>query len=305
MSLAAAQPPALRIAFGSADAALISPGLPILAGEPVDTLFAAAKRSGQIGRIALFELEGWQLGAATVPVVAGLESETLQLYRDIFEAVAKRHLARIWNFVPAINEAGPEGLENYRIFCRGRSLAFEERYGVAFKSLLPSASAVGCQPGALTVIFAASDIAPRHVENPLQMPAYEYPPAYGPRPPSFARATLVADPHRTTVFISGTAAIRGHATMARHSTRDQLDWTLENLSSISTACGCGPDLRLDGKHARHFKVYLRHATDQPTVAAVLEARLLRPHDAVSYVRADVCRTELNVEIEATLWPART
>jgi chorismate lyase / 3-hydroxybenzoate synthase len=302
MSLTAAQPPALRIAFGSTDAALISPGLPILAGEPVDTLFAAARRISQLGRIALFELDGWHLGAATVPLVGGLEAETVQLYREIFQAVGKRHLARIWNFVPAINEAGPDGLENYRVFCRGRSVAFEERHGAAFKSLLPSASAVGCQPGALTVIFAASALAPRHVENPLQMPAYEYPPAYGPRSPSFARATLVTEAHRTTVFISGTAAIRGHATMARHSTRDQLDWTLENLTAISTACGCGPDLRIDGKHARHFKVYLRHATDQPAVAAVLEARLLRRGDAISYVRADVCRTELNIEIEATLWP---
>ena len=56
------------------------------------------------------------------------------------------------------------------------------------------------------------------------------------------RATVVAGPQSATVFISGTAAIRGHATIAPHRTRRQLDCALENLAALSAACGLGPGL---------------------------------------------------------------
>lgn len=298
-SLTTAELPPLRIAFGVEG--VFDAGLPVLAGEAVENLFGAARPAGRVGALALFEAGDWLLGAATVPLTAGLEDAAHRLYDSIFSATRGRHLARIWNYVPAINATGPDGMENYRLFCRGRSLAFEQHYGSGFKARLPSASAVGRKPGALTVAFAASSAAPRHVENPLQVAAYDYPGEYGPRPPSFARATVVPDPEHTTVFISGTAAIRGHATIAPQSTREQLECTLENLRAISQACGLGVGLDEGGGSTRHFKVYVRHAADQPLVAALLDDKLLTDTDRVSYLQADICRASLLVEIEATIF----
>jgi chorismate lyase / 3-hydroxybenzoate synthase len=296
-----AELPPLRITLGADQTGMFDAGLPVLAGETVENLFGATRPAGRVGALALFEAAGWLLGAATVPLTAGLEEVSRQLYADIFQATRGLHLARIWNYIPAINEPGPAGLENYRIFCRGRSLAFEQRYGAGFKALLPSASAVGSKSAALTIAFAAGPAAPRHVENPLQVPAYDYPGEYGPRAPSFARATVVPGPDRATVFISGTAAIRGHATVAPHSVRQQLECAVENLREISRACGLGPALDQDGGSTRHFKVYLRRAADQPLVAALLEERLLAGADRVSYLQADICRAPLLVEIEASLF----
>jgi hypothetical protein len=273
----------------------------VLAGEAVEDLFGAAQPAGRIGALALFQSEGWLLGAATVPLTAGLEAAVHQLYGSIFEATRGRHLARIWNYVPAINEPGPAGLENYRVFCQGRSLAFEQHYGSGFKAWLPAASAVGTQSAALTVAFAACTVAPRHVENPLQVPAYDYPDEYGPRVPSFARATVVPGPKGGTVFISGTAAIRGHEAVAPDDLRQQLECTLENLGEISSVCELGPDLDRGGSSMRHFKVYLRHAADQPLIAALLQERLLKSADHVSYLQADLCRASLLIEIEASLF----
>ena len=306
MSLAPAAPPPLKITFGPepAPAGVFDPGLPVLAGESAEVIFGGARPAGHAGAFELFRAEDWLLGAAAISISPGLEAVAHRLYLEMFQAAQARglHLARIWNYVPAINEPGPSGLENYRAFCRGRSLAFERQLGVDFKTFVPSASAVGSKAAALTVVFAASPSPPCHVENPLQVPAYDYPGDYGPRAPSFARATIVParQPEHATVFISGTAAIRGHATVAPHRTREQLECALENLREISLACGLGPDLDLAGKSLRHFKVYLRHAADHPAVTAVLEERLLRPGDLVSYLHADICRAPLNVEIEATL-----
>jgi chorismate lyase / 3-hydroxybenzoate synthase len=301
MSICAAGFPPLRIALGANQAGVIDAGLPVLAGEPVEDLFGSASPAGRMGAFTLFRTERWLLGAATVSLSGGLEEASYRLYCDIFHASLGRHLVRIWNYVPAINEPGPAGLENYRVFCRGRSFAFEQQYGSGFKAILPSASAVGSQPAALTVVFAASTVQPRHVENPLQIPAYDYPGEYGPRPPSFSRATLVPGLGRATVFISGTAAIRGHTAVAPHNTREQLECTLENLREISSACGLGPDLDRRGGSTRHFKVYLRRAADLPLTVATLDERLLASTDRVSYLQADMCRAALLVEIEASLF----
>jgi hypothetical protein len=300
MSPATTQSLPLRIAFGQGETGVFNAGLDVLAGDSTENLFRDAQPAGRAGALTLFRMGDWLLGAVTLPLTDGLEAAAHRLYRDIFHATRRLHLARIWNYVPAINEPGPGGLENYRLFCRGRSLAFEEQYGSGFKALLPSASAVGCSSGSLTIAFAANPVGLCHVENPLQVPAYDYPAEYGPRAPSFARATVVQGKEKATVFISGTAAIRGHATVAPHCLVGQLDCTVENLREISAACRLGPELDRNGGSVRHFKIYLRRASDQAAVAARLAQEFLTKGDHVSYLQADICRASLLVEIEATL-----
>jgi len=303
MPRATAEPPPLKIALGPDASGVFDAGPSVLAGDAVEKIFARGRPVGRQGALGLFQADAWLLGAATVPLTAGLEAAAHQLYGDILAATRGQHLARIWNYVPAINAPGPGGLENYRLFCRGRSQAFEEHHGRGFKARLPSASAVGSKAGALTIVFAASPVAPRHVENPLQVPAYDYPAEHGPRAPSFARASVVSGAAGDTVFISGTAAIRGHETVAPHHLPEQLACTLENLREISRACGLGPDLGRGGGATRHFKVYIRHPADQAAIAAALADRLLTGTDHVSYLEADLCRAELLVEIEASLFGA--
>jgi chorismate lyase/3-hydroxybenzoate synthase len=291
----------LHICLGSDDRGeKCEPGVPVIAGEAMENLFPTARPAGREGSLTLHRTNDWLLGAGSVPFGPDPEASTRRLYEDIFRATSGLPLARIWNYIPAINATGADSLENYRLFCLARSLAFERHHGPGFKSLLPAASAVGTQSGDLTVVFAASTTPPRHVENPLQVSAYDYPGEYGPRAPSFARATVVPGGAHPAIFISGTAAIRGHATVAPQDLRQQLDCTLENLREISAACGLGPDLDRDGSTTRHFKVYLRHAADQPQTAALLQEKLLADTDRVSYLHADICRASLLVEIEATL-----
>ena len=303
MPRATAELSPLKIALGPDASGVFDAGPPVLAGDAVELIFTRGRAVGRHGALRLFQAEAWLLGAATVPLTAGVEAAAHPLYGDILAATRGQHLARIWNYVPAINAPGPGGLENYRLFCRGRSQAFEEHYGHGFKTRLPSASAVGSKAGALTVVFAASPVAPRHVENPLQVPAYDYPAEHGPRAPSFARASVVPGAAGDAVFISGTAAIRGHETVAPHHLPEQLACTLENLREISRACGLGPDLGRGGGATRHFKVYIRHPADQAAVAAALAERLLTDTDHVSFLEADLCRAELLVEIEASLFGA--
>ena len=134
--------PSLSIALGAHS---FDPGLPLLDGCSVEDLFGPAEATGVIGSVALFRAGQWLLGASSVPVTpATLEEQSFGLYRDLFKSCAGHHLARIWNYVPEINALGADGLENYRAFCRGRSMAFEREHGAGFTRYLPAASAVGC-----------------------------------------------------------------------------------------------------------------------------------------------------------------
>ncbi|HEY5228268.1 MAG TPA: hypothetical protein VIJ19_06980, partial [Opitutaceae bacterium] len=162
------------------------------------------------------------------------------------------------------------------------------------------ASALGTAAPGLTIAFLAGKAPVTHFENPAQVPAYEYPAEHGPRPPSFARATTVAAHGKLDAFISGTSAVVGHETFAPNDTARQLVCTFDNLKLISAACGLGPHIGAGHGVARHFKVYLRNASDLGLVAPRMERAILRPGDRVTYLGADICRAALNVEIEVSV-----
>ena len=274
--------------------------MPVLAGVEEEAIFEGLRERDSRDGFRLFEREGLLVGAINEAVGADLEGQTHRLYQRLIKLVGGLHLARVWNYVPRINEPDATGLENYRAFCRGRSLAFEEGLGAGYRQHLPAASAVGGVDGRLAVIFLATRAAPTHVENPEQVPAYDYPPEHGPRPPSFSRATRVDEAGARYVFVSGTAAIKGHETMAVGDLAGQIACTLDNFKIISRACGLGEQLGADGGWSRHFKVYLRHAEDYAKAARALDGTLFAAGDRVTWLRSDICREALLIEIEASL-----
>ena len=296
-------PVPLRVAFTGTPVeqeAIVQVDTPWLGGAMTEELFGSVTPIGLERDVRLFRSGRMLLGCAHEPFVAReLAARTQSLYQRILSVTRGRHLYRIWNYVPEIN-AQCDGLENYRAFCQGRSLAFEATLGGEFQPRLPAASAVGCQGRQVKVIFAAGDIAPVHFENPEQVPAYLYPVEHGPRPPSFARATIVRDGQQTWTFISGTSAIKGHETVAPGALEAQLECTLDNLRLMSRKSGLGDDLGAGRVTQRQFKVYLRYAADLPAARAKLERSLFRSQDVVTYLQAEICRAALNVEVEATL-----
>lgn len=191
------------------------------------------------------------------------------------------HLLRVWNHVRDINLV-EGGLERYRSFCRGRHDAFV-RHGYTMHGDLPAASAVGMATGGVTTYFAASRTPAVAIENPRQVPAYDYPPQYGPRSPSFSRATAGAG----LVFVSGTASVVGHETEHPGDIAAQLEETLVNLEAVLGAAGA--------RELAVAKVYVRRAEDYPLIARRLEEAM--PRTQKMFLRADLCREDLLVEID--------
>lgn len=230
---------------------------------------------------------------------AAFEQRTAEGYENLFAVLTQQgypHLLRVWNYFPQINVESL-GLENYRRFCRGRGEAFQRHFGDAMQRF-PAASALGTRSGQLHIYALAAREPGKFCENPRQTSAYLYPPEYGPRSPSFARATLTRWDGTASLFISGTASIVGHESRHPGDGVAQLDETLRNIEALLIATGREEGCGFRGlADLTHLKVYLRDASNLPAVRARLN-EVLAPATQTIYLQADVCRSDLLVEIEA-------
>ncbi|HVS78200.1 MAG TPA: hypothetical protein VHE11_14775 [Steroidobacteraceae bacterium] len=224
---------------------------------------------------------------------------TARAYREVFAtlaAVGHPHLLRVWNFIPDIN-VETEGLERYRQFNSARQEALIA-CGREVAGNVPAASALGAASGSpLVVYFLAARVAPALIENPRQVSAYHYPPQYGPRSPAFSRAAVLGRSDAATLFISGTASIVGHRTMHTGDPAAQTRETLRNIEALLEEAGrkaLGDRLPLE---SLAYKVYVRDPRDLPVIRAEL-TRALGREASVLYLKADICRRDLAVEIEA-------
>lgn len=308
-ALAGAHPPLAGLGYGpsapagaaSVRARVLSPG-----GPRVDTWSASGTvTEGRCGHVRWRRDGTWLFGQIELAEPAGSRDLTelaRQAYRDVFRTLQDtglRHLQRLWNYLPGINADGG-GLERYRQFNAGRQAAFLEAGYAAFEGA-PAACAIGTREGPFCVSFLAGALPPVPVENPRQVSAYHYPAAYGPRSPTFSRAALVrADADRVALLISGTASIVGHASMHVGDVEAQTRETLANLHAVIEAAQARTSARFPLADL-DCVVYVRRAEDVDRIRAVFEAGVgaaSRAAREAVYLEADICRSDLLVEIEA-------
>jgi len=221
-----------------------------------------------------------------------LEVSTYESYRDLIHlmrSIGYPHLIRAWNYFPRINEA-ENRLERYKLFCMGRHRAFEEAK-FSFSQELPAASAIGTETGALCIYFIAARDQGKPIENTRQISAYRYPKRYGPRSPSFSRAMLLCE---QSLFISGTASIKGHESLHANDITMQCEETLKNLKNILQQAKAE---RIS--YPAVWKVYLRQHDQHALIYKALLS-FLADKDQLMILKGDICRKNLLIEIEGVL-----
>ncbi len=232
----------------------------------------------------------WLFAAIEVADTSTLQADSAAAYGRVLRLCREQgypYLIRAWQYFPEIH-CVEEGLERYRQFNRGRHEAF--RSYLAQGAPRPAATCIGSARGALTIHVLARALPGVPIENPRQLPAYCYPETYGPRPPDFARAMAVDRPGQgRLLWISGTAAIVGHASQAPGDLAAQTRETFTNLATVLAAAEMGPEPRVLAT-----KIYMR-------APAPLGA-LPPPWDqsAIMILQGNICRLELTVEIEAVV-----
>ncbi|MEO1202143.1 MAG: hypothetical protein AAFX10_05525 [Pseudomonadota bacterium] len=291
------------------DPAIVDTGLHPLADGPryENWWYRGAVAHRIVGDCRIAECDDYAIVTLQLPDAPAAEFRELsyEAYRALLEAVAstgKQQLIRIWNYFPHINE-GSGDAEKYRQFSIGRAEAFAEvDFGV---SGIPAGTATGCvEGGPFSIVALVSSNEFRAVENPRQVSAYEYPRQYGPKSPQFSRgATVAADDH-LLYLISGTAAVVGHESAHPYDTERQIGETVENLKHIGNKLSDGvaglPHFALDDECV--LRVYVRSPEDYALVLDRLGSALGHPvteGDNVVFLRSDICRRELMVEVDGT------
>ena len=223
-----------------------------------------------------------------------LQPLTAVAYRRLFataRALGYPHFLRVWNYFPEINR-DCEGLERYRAFCAGRHQALVAELA-EFETRLPAASAIGTHGPGLRLYALAAKAPGAQIENPRQVSAFHYPRQYGRRSPSFSRAVLKRWGEGCEhLYISGTASIDGHASRHREPL-PQLDETLANLDALLAEAARRATAPLE---LAALKIYVRPELD-PAPLRERIGQAFGPGVPLLFLRADICRRELLLEIE--------
>ncbi|MGV9776729.1 FkbO/Hyg5 family chorismatase [Streptosporangium sp. NPDC003464] len=243
----------------------------------------------------------------TADYVTSTEAAYLAAF-ELIELLGYPNVVRVWNMVNEINDVDDGGHNVYTQFCRGRAAAFEQRQ--MSERLIPAATCVGSHGGGVAFYFIACRSARvTNIENPRQTPAYRYPPRYGIKSPSFARATYLSSgsPVRSDyLFVSGTASILGCETVYKGDIERQCATTLDNISVLIgpgnlAKYGIGADLTLQDLDS--VKVYVKRDADIPLVRRMCSGAFSGDAE-VTYLNVDICRDDLLVEIEGMVTPER-
>lgn len=286
-------------------------------------------RRGRAGRIDYCTDGAYVFGVMEVPRVRGrsgdLKGNAQGAYQEIFaflealDAERPFNIWRAWNYVSDIH-ADENDLERYRQFNTGRLNAFMEHWAArssmenasyAPTREIPASCGVGMvAPSSaldLTVAFLASHLPFTQLENPRQVSAFHYPAEYGPSSPTFSRAILgpaepPSGPPHCYFLISGTGSIIGHRTVHGGDVAEQTRESLRNIEALLQEANrrqLAPGQRRLALSELQYLVYLRHPGDLPAVQAVL-SEVLGPAAKVRVVHAEICRTDLLLEMEASL-----
>ncbi|MBW8367869.1 MAG: pteridine-dependent deoxygenase [Arenimonas sp.] len=285
--------------FRPDEASPLSVGCARLAGPDGESWLAGAVgESAETRGAALAHGEHYAMVALVVDEVHGdIETAAAQAYERLLVAVRPSehpYLLRIWNYFPAINR-GEGDQERYRRFCVGRARAVDGM----FNDPPPAATAIGAdgEPGRLQVVALCSRTPAVAIENPRQTPAWQYPREHGPVSPGFSRGALLdTDTDTPRLLASGTASIVGHVSQHLGDCAAQLRESLANLDELiaQAAEKTGKPFQRAGCEA--MRVYLRSEADLAAAQAVMSGSGIPPA-CITYLRGDICRRELDVELE--------
>ena len=95
----------------------------------------------------------------------------------------------------------------------------------------------------------------------------------------------------TRWFLAGTASIKGHLTLGQ-TCAEQVQLSLDNILVMERT------MALPANVQSEWKVFVRHATDIAACRAAFEKAYPHAMERTMFLHADICRSELLVEIEA-------
>lgn len=210
-----------------------------------------------------------------------------------------KHIVRQWNYIPSILAASDEK-QNYQVFNDIRSNTYNL---VNWTSGYPAATGIGVAGTRLSIdLIAVDGFGLRTITNPDQIDAHIYSNKVLENgclstrtTPKFERAKLLETATESLLFVSGTAAIEGEDSHEAEVSR-QTELTLQHIHSLCQLAVPEGEKELKTSDVRLLRAYIKHTDDYERVERICRDKY--PEAPIICVKADVCRDELLVEIEA-------
>lgn len=212
-------------------------------------------------------------------------------------------ITRQWNYIERITAISLEH-QHYQDFNDVRSHYYNKSN---WPSGYPAATGIGTQWGGIIIDLNAikpksEEVTIVSIDNDQQVAAHSYSEdvLLGKKTkkttPKFERAKTIISSHGGIIYISGTAAIRGEASMTGLDILAQTQMTMENIEHLITSS----KLKKLGFMHRNlnfelFRVYLKQEHDLLPVRRYMQQHY--PETPTCYLLADICRDELLIEIE--------
>jgi hypothetical protein len=225
------------------------------------------------------------------------------------EQMSMNNLVRQWNYIGNIL-AIKDGFQNYQVFNEVRN-EYYSRYRTTHG--FPAATGVGMKQGGVILDFCAlsggnSEII-KPVENPNQVNAYDYDQEVlkgsinngrsVKHPPQFERALLIEGNQGHHLHVSGTASIIGQETIGIEDVEKQTIVTIDNIRKLTDPGRISTLLNSRENYREKFsllRVYIKKEGEFRIVKRICEKHF--PGVPSVFIKADICRDDLLMEIEA-------
>lgn len=213
-----------------------------------------------------------------------------------------KSIVRQWNYIENISMFNGEH-QNYQDFNDSRSRFYSK---TSWPSGYPAATGIGTLYGGVMIELVAMQgkgLTNLALDNPLQVAAHKYSqdvllgttdPDFKIRTtPKFERARIVGISDRQTIYISGTAAIRGEISLPVNDITEQTRTTMQNIDYLIS--GENYPLETISRTYKMLRIYVKNPCQMEQARLYMKANY--PDIIKIYVCADICREELLLEIE--------
>lgn len=211
-------------------------------------------------------------------------------------------IVRQWNYIEGITRFDDDR-QHYQDFNDSRSHFYAK---ADWDSGYPAATGIGTQYGGVMVeliAFTGDAFIDQALDNPLQVSAHKYSQqvllgakdkAFDQRTtPKFERARVLGLPDKQTIFVSGTAAIRGEHSLLSDDVTEQARMTMANIDHLISQ----ENYPLENASSVYemLRIYVKEYEQMEEVSEYMDAHY--PEVKKIYLHADICRNELLLEIE--------
>jgi enamine deaminase RidA (YjgF/YER057c/UK114 family) len=218
------------------------------------------------------------------------------------ENFAIKSIVRQWNYIENITRFDGDH-QHYQDFNDSRSHFYAK---TKWDSGYPAATGIGTQYGGVMVeliAFTGEAFIDQALDNPLQVSPHKYSQqvllgakdeALDRRTtPKFERGRVLGLQDTQTIFISGTAAIRGEHSLVSDDVTEQTRMTMANIDHLISPQNC--PLENASRVYEILRIYVKEYDHMEGVSKYMEANY--PEVKKIYLHADICRDELLLEIE--------